>query len=189
MNWLDFIGASLSLICTYYSTQAHRLTWVFGIIATITNGLLYWQKGIYGASMVEGIYFFTMIYGWYQWSYHHTPQKSHRAITQLSLQQGVFYALIALLGIVTTAHVLTHWTDSDIPYWDATTTILSLMAQWFLCLKIMHCWALWFAVNMLCALLQWYKGIPFHSMMYWIYVIMAVVGHYRWQSLYRRQIS
>lgn len=186
MNWLDFVGASLSLISTYYFTQAKRLAWLVGLFAVTLNFMLYWQKGIYGHLLLEGIYFFSMVYGFYQWSMN-VSNKPTRLIRYLSPKQIIYYILIAVFGIVCMAQTLSAFTDSTIPYWDATTTVLSLIAQWLLCMKIIHCWILWFIVDALVALLQLYKGIPFHSAVHWVYLIMAVMGYYRWRKLYAFQ--
>lgn len=186
MNWLDFIGASLSLISTYYFTQARRLAWLVGLFAIVLNSILYWQKGVYGHLILESIYFISMIYGWYQWSngISNTPS---RLIRYLSIQQVGYYVLFALVSILLVAKGLSVFTDSTIPYWDASTTVLSLLAQWLLCRKIIHCWILWFVVDALVALLQFYKGMPFHSAVHWLYLFMAVVGYYRWRQLYAQQ--
>lgn len=186
MNWLDLTGASLSLMSTYYFTQARRLAWLVGLFAITLNFILYWQKGIYGHLVLESVYFISMIYGWYQWSAGTTTKQS-RLIRYLSWRHMGYYALLAIVGILSMAKVLTVYTDSTIPYWDATTTILSLIAQWLLCIKIIHCWILWFVVDVLVALLQFYKGLPFHSAVHWLYLIMAVVGYYRWRKLFTFQ--
>jgi len=186
MNWLDFAGASLSLTSTYYFTQARRMAWLVGVFAIILNSILYWQKGIYGHLILEGIYFISMIYGWYQWSAGVSGKSSH-LIRYLSIEQLGYYALLALVGILLTAQALSTLTDSTIPYWDATTTVLSLIAQWLLCKKVIHCWILWFVVDALVAILQLYKGLPFHSAVYWLYLFMAVVGYCRWRQLFTEQ--
>lgn len=186
MNWLDPIGASLSILSTYYFTQAKRTAWIIGVVAVILNGILYWQKGIYGYIVLESIYFISMIYGWYHWS--NREPKKERPIRYLTFTQACLYTIFALIGIAIWAHCLQNWTDSDIPYWDATTTVLSLTAQWLLCIKIIHCWILWFFVDALVAIVQLYKGIPFHSAIHWLYLIMAVMGYYRWHKLYQQQL-
>lgn len=181
MNWLDPIGAGLSLICTYYFTGAHRFAWILGIAAVLVNMFLYLQKGIYGQLTLEFIYLGSMIYGWHQWS---TKNKVKiRPIRFLTLSQSALISLVAIVSIILFAKALSSWTNSDVPYWDATVTILSLIAQILLCLKFIHCWVVWFVADALIALLQWYKGIPFHSILHWIYLGMAVTGYYRWHKL------
>lgn len=183
---LDFIGASLSLICTYYFTKAQRLAWLLGMIAIAVNSVLYFQKGIYGALLLEGVYFISMIYGWYQWATANN-RPTTLAIRHLQFFEGCLLTVAAVAGIFLLHLALITWTDSDIPLWDATTTILALTAQWLLCRKVLHCWILWFIVDAMIAALQFYKGIPFHSAVHWLYLIMAIMGYYRWQKLYKQE--
>lgn len=182
MNWLDPIGAGFSLVCTYYFTTARRLAWLLGMIAIVLNVVLYWQKGIYGSLVLEAIYFASMVYGWYQWSSGST--RVERTIRYLTLKETLQLLPIALLGVVALIIALKTLTDSDIPYLDGTATALSLLAQWLLCLKIIHCWILWFIVDALMACLQLYKGLVFHSAIYWLYLILAVMGYFRWRKIY-----
>ncbi len=182
MNLLDFTGAGLSLASTYYFTQVKRLAWLVGLGAILLNSVLYWQKGIYGHLFLEIVYSFSMIYGWFQWSSGRgiSPERKIRALT---FHEGFIYGLLALVLIWIFGLVLSNLTDSSIPFWDATSTVLSLLAQWMLCLKIIHCWILWFIVDVMIACIQYYKGIPCHSVVHWIYLGMAVVGYYRWKKL------
>ncbi|MBS0290216.1 MAG: nicotinamide mononucleotide transporter [Proteobacteria bacterium] len=181
MNWLDPLGAGLSLVCTYHFTQAKRSAWLLGMLAIAVNSILYWQKGIYGALLLEGIYFVTMIYGWFQWMSSHTATKV-RPIGYLTLKQTIILCFASIASIYIISYLLA-LAGSDIPYWDAITTTLSLLAQLLLCLKIIHCWILWFFVDALMALMQLYKGLPFHSALYWTYLALAVLGYLRWRQI------
>lgn len=183
MNIIDFTGAMLSLTSTYYFTQAKRFAWVIALCAIILNSILYWQKGIYGHFCLEVIYSFSMVYGWFQWQ---SSNASIRTIRSLSWKEGVFYGTVACCSILILSKMLIHYTDSELPYWDATSTVLSLLAQWMLCLKIIHCWFLWFIVDAMIASMQYYKGIPFHSAVHWIYLSMAVLGYWKWKKISNR---
>lgn len=176
MPWLDPIGASLSLLSTYYFTRAYRIAWMVGIAAILVNSLLYWQKGIYGHVLLEAFYLMSMVYG---------LRESSRPIHYLSQRTLFILGLLALSSILVGAQILRVWTGSDVPYWDATTTVLSLLAQYLLCIKAIQCWILWFAVDAMVALLHLYKGIPFHSLVKWMYLGLAVLGYCRWRRLYR----
>lgn len=186
LSWLDPIGACLALICTYYFTQARRFAWILGIITLFINAVLYWQKGIYGRVGLEALYFISMIYGLYHWGHSKTPENT-RPIRYLDYRAMIGYGALTLACIVALSQLLVHYTDSTIPYWDASSTILSLLAQWLLCRKIIHCWIVWFVVDAMVAAMQCYKGIPFHSAVHWLYLGMAVIGYVRWLSLYKMQ--
>ncbi len=184
MNWLDPIGASLSLICTYYFTSARRFAWVLELLAITINAILYWQTALYGAVFKDGIYFLSILYGWYQWS---SFGPTHRTIRYLTLKESLNLGLLAVVAIAALSQGLLHFTQSDVPFWDATNTVLSLIAQYLLCIKVIECWILWFIVDISIATLQFYKQIPFHSAVHWMYLGLAVVGYIRWRKLYQKQ--
>lgn len=182
INWLDPVGAGLSLICTYYFAQAHRSAWLIGVAAILVNTFLYWLKGLYGSVFLEIIYFASMIYGFIHWG--PTKIQSVRPIRYLNLKEIARFSLLTCGLISLAAFILRTMTDSDVPYWDAATTGLSLMAQWLLCRKIMQCWIIWFIVDAMLIGLQCYKGIPFHAAIHGLYLFLAVLGYYRWHKLY-----
>lgn len=188
VSWLDPIGACIALLCTYYFTQARRFAWCLGLIAIVINAILYYEKGIYGRVGLEFLYFVSMIYGLYHWG-QAKSERTPTVISRLNRREILQYALLATGAIWGLAQLLQNMTNSTIPYWDATTTVLSLMAQWWLCRKIIQSWILWFFVDAMVAILQCYKGIPFHSMVHWMYLGMAVMGYYRWRRLYEEQLD
>lgn len=185
MSFLDLVGACFSLLSTYYFTQAKRFAWFLSLFAITLNIILYWQRDIYGQLWLEGYFGLSSLYGCLAWR---TKHSATQLIRGLSLRQTVFYGAFAIVLSTIISQLLLHLTHSDIPYWDGTTAALSILAQWLLCLKIIHCWILWFIVDIMTAALYYHKGLIFHSILYWIYLILAVAGYYQWQRL-RQQTS
>ena len=68
-------------------------------------------------------------------------------------------------------------------WWDATTTILSLIGHTLLTLKVIHCWIFWIVSDALKAYLQYQQGIPYHSLLHVMYLSLAVLGYYRWKKI------
>ena len=178
---LDPLGAAISLTCVYYSTKAQARAWILGLIALLINAWLYYQKGIYGHLMRDCLYFFLMFFGLYSWLFG-GKNKTPLPISTLSFKKGLFLGGCTVLGICITSYFLKHFTTSQIPYWDATTTSLALVAQWLLCRKIIACWAVWFVADALTVGLHFYQGIPFHSAIHAIYLFLAVLGYLRWKK-------
>ena len=181
MSLLDPIGTLLSLTATYYFTKARLCAWFIAIPAILINFILYWQKGIYGHAMLESVYLLSTLYGIMKW--HEKKQKASRPISRLSSK--AFYKILAfsfiLIGLF--AFVLKHFFHSDIYLWDAATWVLALLAQWMLCQKWIQCWMVWFIVDVMVGVINFYKGIPFHSLHHFIYLGMAVLGHLRWSRI------
>lgn len=188
MNILDPIGAGVDLVCTYFYVKAHRYAWPLGMLATSLNFILYYQKGIYGDMSLEVIYFASMIYGWYQWTrggdhdselaVSHAPKKT----LMLSLAAG-------LAATVTFAALLKYQLHSTVPYLDAITTVMSLIAQYYICRKYIETWVLWFIVDVIYISLYLYKGLPFHGVQYAVFLGMAIAGHLSWVKKYHQQVN
>lgn len=185
MTLLDPIGASLSLIATYYFTKASIRAWPLSIAAILINSILYWQKGIYGHLGLEMVYLLTTLYGWLYWQSKQAIKP--RAIT--NMPKSLLLYAVPLLGIAifVLSYLLKTTLGSQVPYWDASTTLLALCAQLMLCQKWIECWLLWFVVDALVVLLHWYKGIPFHSFIHFIYLGFAMSGYLKWKRLMSKE--
>ncbi len=131
---------------------------------------------------LEGIYFLSMFYGWYQWT-RGSFVIGEWPILNLSWRLPVILSVLAARGIFGVAELLKHFTNSQAPYLDSLTTVLSLIAQWMICRKIIQTWFLWFIVDAIYVGLYLYKGIPAHSILLVIYLGLAVAGYLRWRKL------
>ena len=181
MTLLDPIGAIASLLCTFFSVKGHRLTWPLGLCAVCVNAVLYYQKGIYGHLILDAVYFVSMLYGWLHWSHLERQPKKHR-IRSLSSQHAWGWAAICICASLSLGRGLSVYTDSVVPYWDASITVLSLCAQWLLCRKVVQCWLLWLLVDSLVVGLYFYKAIPWHASVHVLYLGMAIHGYRQWQA-------
>ncbi len=185
MHFLDPLGSILSVISTIFYVRASQLAWPIGLLATCVNGSLYFITGLYADMSLEGIYFISMFYGWYQWRYG-GKKKTEKKIGNLSLAHGFILLIIGLVTFTLVAYLLGHYTPSKVPYWDAGTTVISLIAQWLTCRKIIETWIVWFVVDGMYVYLYFHKGIPFHALHSLLYLGMAVAGYAYWQRLRAR---
>lgn len=174
----DLIGAVCSLLSTYYFIHMDNKAWGIGMIATCLNGGLYWYKGIYADMALESFYFFTMIYGWYQWQ--HNPRAHVSSLKQLNKTQALILTLSFSGGFALIYYILIHYTSSTVASLDAFTTTLSLVAQWLMCHKIIITWILWFITDAVYAWLYLSKNLPFHALLMLLYTGMAVIGYLSW---------
>lgn len=180
-HWLDIIGALFSFASTLLYIKVDNRAWPVGLVAICINIVLYYQTGIYGDMTLEMIYFILTFYGWYQWSWRGLTQSNltvHRATPTL----GLILSLIAVLATWILAQFLIHFTNSQVPYWDALTTVLSLIAQWMICKKLLESWFVWLLVDAMYVGLYFNKALPFHSSLLVIYCGLALLGYWRWRN-------
>lgn len=93
-----------------------------------------------------------------------------------------------LIAVYAAAHagiyfLLSRFTNSTVPFWDAMTTAASIVAMWMLSRKYIEQWLVWLAVDLITIGLYLYKGIPLTAGLYALYSALAVAGYLRWRKL------
>ncbi|MCK4608783.1 MAG: nicotinamide mononucleotide transporter [Gammaproteobacteria bacterium] len=176
----DLFGAVCSFTSTIFYMRINVLAWPIGLLSSSINIFLCLNKALYGDAGLHGIYLILTLYGWYQWKF---GGQNHAELPISTISRQLFSKLmvIALIAIFSLVLVLKHYTNSQIPVWDATTTVLSLIAQWLMCRKIIETWVLWFFIDAMYGGIYIFKGLPFHGGLQLIYVGMAVIGFWHWK--------
>ena len=90
------------------------------------------------------------------------------------------------LAWAATYYVLVAYTNSTVPLLDAFTNALSFVGLWALARKYVEQWLFWIAVDVVCCYLYVVKGIPFKAGLYGLYVVIAVMGYWKWKGLARK---
>ena len=196
MDWkltLQIVGIALGLLYLYLEYKANIWLWVVGIIMPIVHGTLYFRSGLYADCSMQVYYILAGLYGLYVWrgkSRNHTNTDSsapqpNDAPTICHTPKRVWGAIFALYAVLHTAiyFLLTEFTDSTVPFWDAMTTALCIVAYWMLSRKYAEQWLVWLVVDVVTVGLYIYKDIPQTASLYALYCILAVVGYRRWLKM------
>lgn len=91
-----------------------------------------------------------------------------------------------ILAWAATYYVLVAYTNSTVPLLDAFTNALSFVGLWALARKYVEQWLFWIAVDVVCCYLYVVKGIPFKAGLYGLYVVIAVMGYWKWKGLAKK---
>ena len=187
-NPLDIVTTVLGLAYILLEYRASVWMWVVGFIMQALGIVLYYDKGLYADCAMEFYYLAMTVYGFWKWIRKPSalsPKPSGLAIT-LFPRRLIAPWLIGTVALWMLIYwLLTTFTDSTVPLADSFTTALSLLGIWALAHKYLEQWFIWIAVDVVTCVLYAYKGLPFKSSLYALYVIIAVFGYFRW----RRQMS
>ncbi|MDE7380997.1 MAG: nicotinamide riboside transporter PnuC [Muribaculaceae bacterium] len=199
MNYLEILGTVVGLLYLYWEYQANALLWIAGVVMPAIYLVVYYQAGLYADFGISIYYILASIYGLFCWlrgrkenkalsshddssgkeqeekdEYHifHTPQ---RVIIPLII---IFALIFLLIG-----WILSSFTDSNVPWADAFTTALSIIAMWMLAKKYIEQWIVWIVADLACTALYAYKGLWFTAGLYLLYSIIAISGYFKWKRL------
>lgn len=200
MNWLaslpwdtilEVLGFTVGLLYLWWEYHADSRLWIASIVMPTISMWIYFSKGIYADFAINIYYFLIAIYGYYVWTRRKgrkdtesaTEEKKELPITHISLAD--LTVCIVVFGILWAAFycILHFYTDSSVPFADAFTTSLSIVAMWMLARKYIEQWIAWIAVDAVCVGLYIYKGIYFYAVLYAIYTFIAFVGYGKWRRL------
>lgn len=182
---LEILGFVVGLFYLWFEYHANRLVWLASVVMPAISVWVYFSRGLYADFAINIYYLLIAVYGFIAWSIGgsrkpEAAQDKELSITHLKTATGaVLLVVFSVLDVLLT-WILLEFTDSTVPYADAFTTALSIVALWMMARKIAEQWLVWFVVDLVCVGLYIYKDIPFYAALYAIYSVIAIFGYRKW---------
>lgn len=189
MAYLDIITTVLGLIYIWLEYRASIMLWFVGIVMPALDIVLYWSHGLYGDAAMAVYYTVAAIYGWIVWKFckkHDQQEGQEMPITHMPRRLYLPALVFFLVAWVATWFVLSHYTNSSIPVLDAFTNALSFVGLWTLARKYIEQWFFWILVDAVSCYLYIIKDLPFKASLYGLYVVIAVMGYFKWQKMMKQ---
>ncbi|MCL3780247.1 nicotinamide riboside transporter PnuC [Prolixibacteraceae bacterium JC049] len=180
-NYIELFGAITGLAFLYFEIKEKIWLWPLGILTSLFYIYIFFVAKFYADMGLQFYYLFIGIYGWYTWS-KGTEDKPELPVVRINQKQIGLLALIGFALFFVLSFVLSNYTDSPLPYWDAFTTSLSIIATWMLTRKILEQWLVWIVVNFISLGLYIYKDLYATSVLFLAYGVLSFVGYYKWKK-------
>ncbi len=187
MNWLEILGTIVGVVYLYLEYRASVWLWVASIVMPAIYLFVYYDAGLYADFGISIYYLVASIYGLVCWLKGHRKEGKedtenikivHTPVAAYGWLLGIIVLLFLLIG-----YILREFTDSTVPWADAFTTALSIVAMWMLAKKYLEQWLIWIVADVACAALYGYKGLWFTAGLYAAYAVIAVFGYRKWRQL------
>lgn len=187
MNWdlfLEILGFSVGLLYLWWEYHADAKFWFASMVMPCISMWIYFSKGIYADFAINIYYLLIAVYGYWNWT-RRKPGKndSQLKISHITVRTFALsvFATLALWGAI--GWFLLNFTDSTIPWLDAFTTALSIVAMWLAARKFAEQWIAWLIVDVVTVYLQLTKGLVFYPCLYAVYSVIALLGYRKWLRL------
>ena len=181
LKLLELAGLVFGLLCVWFLIKQNILTWPMGIIYVIISFVIFIQAKLYADFVLHIFFLILNIYGWYNWAGPVNNTASQLPVTRVKGLHLAGLLVLSIIGIIVSGKLLVGFTDASIPYWDSTTSILSVTAMWLTAKKKIENWVLWLVVDVLATGIYYYKGLYFYCILYLVYIGMAVAGYISWR--------
>jgi len=184
---VDWIATITAIIYVILAARENSWCWFWGIIScSLWAYASFAFYELYLDAILQVFYVVMSFLGLYRWKKGGSGEQQDRPITRLSQRQHLYYigggSILALLF----GYAFSEYTPAAATYWDAFTTIFSVLATFMLVNKRLDNWAYWVIIDLAYAGLYASRGAYLFALLMLAYTIIAAVAFYRWLQVWEK---
>jgi nicotinamide mononucleotide transporter len=188
-RWEEWVSTILQIASVWYAKKNKVLVYPTGIIGVLLASYIYFfisNPPLYADAVLNIYYFVMSIYGWYNW-----VQKKENGYTypiswcdKNELKFGVSVFLFFWAAIY---FLLIKITNSNTPVLDSLVSSTAVTSMWWMAKRKMENWIAWMVSNLVAIPLNFYKGFMLFTLMYILFLALAVSGYKEWKTKIRTE--
>jgi nicotinamide mononucleotide transporter len=156
-----------------------------GIIATTFSVYSLFYAQLYAECLLNFYYIIMSIYGWWYWVKKKNEPPVKISIT--SKQEWITVAAIVFGGWFILYFVLSRFTPSNVPAWDAWVSSTAWAGMWLLARRKIENWILLNISNAFAIPLLFQKELPLFGVLTTFLFIVACKGYIDWMRIHKRE--
>jgi len=184
MSPIELVATGFGLVSVWLTVRQNISCWPTGIVMVGLYIFVFYQARLYSDMGLQVIYVFLQIYGWHNWL-HGGRDRAELKVSRITPAGAGLWTSVATAGTAGLGYVMHQFTNAALPYWDAATTVLSLIAQWLMAKKILECWVIWLTVDVLAIGIYTVKALYPTTVLYAVFLILATMGLFAWKRTLR----
>lgn len=181
----EWIAVVFGILEVLLALKNNVLLYPAGIISTVVSIYLLAAVSLYAESVLNIYYLVMSIYGWVHWI--HKKSEPELPITKASRKDWIITIAIVLLGWTLLYYILSHFTPSDVPVWDAWVSSTAWAGMWLLARRKLENWLLLNISNIFAIPLLIHKNIPMYAILTLVLFIVAIFGYLKWRKIFLAQ--
>ena len=157
--------------------------WLYptGIISILLSMYILLSVGLYAEMLLNMYYLAMSVYGWMVWK-----KRVGQPLIQVSWssrKELTIAVAIATGGFVILHLFLKHFTDSDVPIWDAAVSSTAWAGMWLLTRRKIENWIFLNISNFFAIPLLIHKQLPMFALLTTVLFIVAIFGYIDWKRI------
>ncbi len=180
---IEVFGAVTGLLFVYLEIRQKRSMWLIGGISALIYIAVFLNSGLLAAMGLQVYYLVMSLYGWKKWGGEQID-KSDIGQTVSKMKLSVF--LVSIIASAATflflAYLLAEFSKDPMPRADALIAAISMLATYWVTKKYIENWILWIIANALSLYLYISQGLYATTVLYFVYLVGAVVGYIHWRK-------
>lgn len=195
---IGLISSISGMICVVLVAKGKISNFYFGIIQSGTYAYISYTYGLYGETMLNGLFYLPFQFiGLYLWNKNKTQASTKGEdviMKRLDKKQWIQLSLIVVVSAIIYAYFLNLIGGQQVRI-DSAAVVLSVVAQILMVNRYVEQWVLWIAVNILsislwAIVLITTGGNDWSMFVMWTaFLINSVYGYINWIKINKKQVA
>jgi nicotinamide mononucleotide transporter len=180
---LELVAVACGLANIYLTVRQNLWSWFFGAIMVSLYIYIFFQARLYSDAGLQVFFLVMQFYGYYQWTRGPVDHaRSLSAVKRLSTRGWSWTGIGTVVGAASLGTAMRRYTDAALPYPDAFTTTVSVIAQFLLTRKYLENWTLWIIADVVYIVVYTIKALYFTAGLYVVFLVLCVKGYRDWKA-------
>jgi len=181
MTAWEALAVVLAMAYLLLAMKASVWCWAAAFTSTAIYTVLFWKVALLMESMLNIYYMGMALYGYWLWT---QGGDTHQGVKVTTWPLKTHLKLIAATALVSLGigHGMATFTQASFPYLDAATTCFAVMTTYLVAKKVLENWLYWVVIDLVSIYLYLSKGLMLTSLLFVLYVGLAVVGYFLWRT-------
>jgi nicotinamide mononucleotide transporter len=189
MDWMQIFTLVTGVIYIILEIRQKNFMWVVGIATSIAAMWVFFRQGLYASFGLNTYYLITSFIGLWQWRrdrirlVSNGPAEQADDVIHLNRLTPAVIIMSAVAAVAGTSALawLMELVENPMSYLDATVTVMSAIATWWLVKSYIQQWWLWIAADLLSTILCATQGMWWMTALYAAYTLSAIIGYNHWK--------
>jgi nicotinamide mononucleotide transporter len=174
---MEFLAVLLTLISVVLTIKSKILCWPIGILGIILYGVIFLNQHLYWQAALQVVFVFQSIHGWYFWN-----KNRDIRLLPMEIKKMLLHLMIVWFLTVSLLFIFTDKTDNPQLLLDILTTLLSLLATWYLAKRNIYNWIVWIIADVFMVVMFLRQGMYWSMWLYILLTFLAFKGLKQWKK-------
>lgn len=187
-NYIEIIAAILGIVGVWLTTKQIIWCWPVGLLNVILSIIVFYNSKLYADVTLQVFYLIMTLYGWYNWIWGGVS-KNHLPVSKVRSTELIIMLITGTISFIIVGWLFSKYTDAALPYIDSFVAVWGVIATYAMAKKILENWTMWIIIDSVCVGIYFYKELYAFTVLYFIFVILAVYGFVEWKKELKKKLS
>lgn len=189
---ISIVSALANIVCVILVAQGKLSNYIWGLVGVVTYAYLAYTWGYFGETFLNAVYYLPMQFiGFYLWNRNQkndNQTKSSSVVMREMSKAKKIAGVISIPFIIAIGAGILYLIGGKLVIFDATTTVLSIVAMILMAIRMKEQWYLWIIVNVV-SIYMWLSayllGNPdgIATLLMWIvFLLNSFYGLFKWKN-------